>query len=133
MRGRQYLDGSSMRVERIEDRLSVRFNISSSLKAVMSRVRTSPNSELKSATCVLVNNGKPEFVTLKVADLVAFHLPVGTVDILVGLSPKGSKGVGTLSAHINLPVKYLDIVGKQNEVVNLCKWLNVPITELLVE
>lgn len=54
MSGRRYVDEGSMRVERIDDRFKVRFNISSSVKAVASRVRTHPKSELKSVACVFV-------------------------------------------------------------------------------
>lgn len=128
MSGRRYVDEGSMRVERIDDRFKVRFNISSSVKAVASRVRTHPKSELKSVACVRVNNGKIEHIPITVADFVAFRLPAGTADLLVGLSPNGSNGVETILVQINLPVKYVDILGKRNAVVDLCAWLNVPIT-----
>ena len=128
MSGRRYVDEGSMRVERIDDRFKVRFNISSSLKAVTSRVRTSQKIELKGATGIRVNNGKIEFVPITVADLVAFHLPAGTADLLVGLSLNGSKGVETISVTINLPMKYIDILGTRNAVIDLCTWLNVPTT-----
>ena len=72
MSGRRYVDEGSMRVERIDDRFKVRFNISSSVKAVASRVRTHPKSELKSVACVRVNNGKIEHIPITVADFVAF-------------------------------------------------------------
>lgn len=131
MSGRRYVDESSMRVGHVDDRLQVRFNISSSVKAVTSRVRTNPKSELRSATCIRVSNGKPEFVPINVADLEAFSVPVGTVDILIAVSLNESKGVETISVHINLPVKYIDIVGKRNAVIDLCSWLHVRNPELI--
>lgn len=51
MSGRRYVDEGSMRVERIDDRFKVRFNISSSVKAVASRVRTPEERVKKCSVC----------------------------------------------------------------------------------
>lgn len=125
---RQYLDESGVKIARVGDKLDAKFRVVSSLKAVASRVRTNPNGELVEASCVVATgSGSVKCIMLRVADLVAFRLPVGTTSVLLIFEPKGSKGRETFSVTIDLVGKSLEIVGNRNEVVDLCSWLYIPI------
>lgn len=124
---RRYLDDSSVKIARIGEKLDAKFRAVASLKAVASRVRTNPNGKLVEASCVVASGGSVRYVMLRVADLVAFRLPVGTTSVSLIFEPKGSKGRETFSVIIDLVGKSLEIVGNRNEVVDLCSWLYMPI------
>ena len=124
---RQYLDDSSAKIAHVGKKLSAWFKVSASLKAVVSRIRTNPKSELTDAACIVPRGNDIEFALIKVADLVAFRLPVGAVGLMLVFSPKGSKSGEALSVTLDLVGKSLEIVGNRNEVVDLCSWLYVPL------
>jgi hypothetical protein len=127
---RQYLDESGVKIARVGDKLDAKFRVTSSLKAVASRVRTNPNGKLVEASCVVdigSGSGSVRYIMLRVADLVAFRLPVGTTSVSLIFEPKGSKRGETFSVIIDLVGKSLEIVGNRNEVVDLCSWLYMPI------
>ena len=124
---RQYLDESGVKIARVGEKLDAKFRVVSSLKAVASRVRTNPKGKLVEASCVVASGGSVRYVMLRVADLVAFRLPVGTTGVSLIFEPKGSKRGETFSVIIDLVGKSLEIVGNRNEVVGLCSWLYMPI------
>lgn len=124
---RQYLDDSSVKVARVGEKLDAKFRVIASLKAVASRVRTNPKGKLVEASCVVASGGSVRYVMLRVADLVAFRLPVGATGVSLIFEPKGSKRGETFSVIIDLVGKSLEIVGNRNEVVDLCSWLYMPI------
>lgn len=123
----KYLDDSSAKIVHLGGKLSAWFKVSASLKAVSSRIRTNLKSELTDAACIVPRGNDIEFAPIKVADLVAFRLPVGAVGLMLVFSPKGSKGGETFSATIDLVGKSLEIIGNRNEVVDLCSWLYMPL------
>lgn len=125
---RQYLDASSVKVARVGEKLDAKFRVIASLKAVTSRVRTNPKGALVEASCVVATgSGSVKCIMLRVADLVAFRLPIGTTSVLLVFEPKGSKGRETFSVTIDLVGKSLEIIGNRNEVVDLCSWLYMPL------
>lgn len=124
---RQYLDESGVKIARVGEKLDAKFRVTASLKAVASRVRTNPKGKLVEASCVVASSGSASIIMLRVADLVAFRLPVGTTSVSLIFEPKGSKGRETFSVIIDLVGKSLEIVGNRNEVVDLCSWLYMPI------
>lgn len=127
---RRYLDESSVKVARVGDKLDAKFRVTASLKAVTSRVRTNPKGELVEASCVVdigSGSGSVRYIMLRVADLVAFRLPVGTTSVSLIFEPKGSKRGETFSVIIDLVGKSLEIIGNRNEVVDLCSWLYMPL------
>ena len=124
---RQYLDDSSVKVARVGEKLDAKFRVIASLKAVASRVRTNPKGKLVEASCVVASSGSASIIMLRVADLVAFRLPVGATGVSLIFEPKGSKRGETFSVIIDLVGKSLEIVGNRNEVVDLCSWLYMPI------
>lgn len=124
---RRYLDDSSVKVARVGEKLDAKFRVVASLKAVASRVRTNPKGELTDIVCIVPNGNNIEFAPIKVADLVAFRLPVGAVALTLVFSPKGRKGSKTFSVTIDLEGKFLEIIGNRDEVVDLCSWLYMPI------
>lgn len=124
---RRYLDDSSVKVARVGEKLDAKFRVVASLKAVASRVRTNPKGELVEASCVVASSGSASIIMLRVADLVAFRLPVGATSILLVFEPKGSRGKGTFSVTIDLEGKSLEILGNRDEVVDLCSWLYMPL------
>lgn len=124
---RQYLDESGVKIARVGEKLDAKFRVTASLKAVASRVRTNPKGKLVAASCVVASSGSASIIMLRVADLVAFRLPVGTTSVLLAFEPKGSKGRETFSVTIDLVEKSLEIVGNRNEVVDLCSWLYMPL------
>lgn len=127
MRDMRYLDDSSVKIARVGEKLDAKFRVIASLKAVASRVRTNPKGALVEASCVVASGGSVRYVMLRVADLVAFRLPVGTTSVSLIFEPKGSKGGETFSATIDLVGKSLEIIGNRNEVVDLCSWLYMPL------
>lgn len=126
-RERQYLDDSSVKVARVGEKLDAKFRVIASLKAVASRVRTNPKGKLVEASCVVASSGSASIIMLRVADLVAFRLPVGTTSVSLIFESKGSKRGETFSVIIDLVGKSLEIIGNRNEVVDLCSWLYMPI------
>jgi hypothetical protein len=125
---RQYLSDSSVKIARVGEKLDAKFRVIASLKAVASRVRTNPNGKLVEASCVVATgSGSVKCIMLRVADLVAFRLPVGATSVLLIFEPKGSKGRETFSVTIDLVGKSLEIIGNRNEVVDLCSWLYMPL------
>ena len=127
MNERRYLDDSSVKIARVGEKLDAKFRVTASLKAVASRVRTNPKGKLVEASCVVASGGSASIIMLRVADLVAFRLPVGATSVLLIFEPKGSKGGETFSATIDLVGKSLEIIGNRNEVVDLCSWLYMPL------
>ena len=124
---RRYLDDSSVKIAWVGDKLDAKFRVIASLKAVASRVRTNPKGKLVEASCVVASSGSASIIMLRVADLVAFRLPVGATGVSLIFEPKGSKRGETFSVIIDLVGKSLEIVGNRNEVVDLCSWLYMPI------
>lgn len=124
---RQYLDESGVKIARVGEKLDAKFRVTASLKAVASRVRTNPKGKLVEASCVVASSGSASIIMLRVADLVAFRLPVGATGVSLIFEPKGSKRGETFSVIIDLVGKQLEIVGNRNEVVDLCSWLYMPI------
>ena len=127
MNERQYLDESGVKIARVGEKLDAKFRVNASLKAVASRVRTNPKGKLVEASCVVASSGSVRYVMLRVADLVAFRLPVGATGVSLIFEPKGSKRGEIFSVIIDLVGKSLEIVGNRNEVVDLCSWLYMPI------
>lgn len=127
MGGRRYLSESSVKIARVGEKLDAKFRVTASLKAVASRVRTNPKGKLVEASCVVASSGSASIIMLRVADLVAFRLPVGTTSVSLIFEPKGSKRGETFSVIIDLVGKSLEIIGNRNEVVDLCSWLYMPI------
>lgn len=127
MGDRQYLDDSSVKIARVGEKLDAKFRVTASLKAVASRVRTNPKGKLVEASCVVASSGSASIIMLRVADLVAFRLPVGTTSVSLIFEPKGSKRGETFSVIIDLVGKSLEIIGNRNEVVDLCSWLYMPL------
>lgn len=124
---RQYLDESGVKIARVGEKLDAKFRVTASLKAVASRVRTNPKGKLVEASCVVASSGSASIIMLRVADLVAFRLPVGATSVSLIFEPKGSKRGETFSVIIDLVGKSLEIIGNRNEVVDLCSWLYMPI------
>lgn len=124
---RQYLSDSSVKIARVGEKLDAKFRVTASLKAVASRVRTNPKGKLVEASCVVASSGSASIIMLRVADLVAFRLPIGATSVLLIFEPKGSKSGETLSVTIDLLGKSLEIIGNRNEVVDLCSWLYMPL------
>lgn len=127
MKERKYLDERTAKIAWVGKKLSAWFRVFVPLKAITSRVRTNPKSELTDIVCIVPNGNNIEFAPIKVADLVAFRLPVGVVALTLVFSPKGRKGSETFSVTIDLEGKSLEIIGNRDEVVALCSWLYVPI------
>lgn len=124
---RQYLDESGVKIARVGEKLDAKFRVTASLKAVASRVRTNPKGKLVEASCVVASSGSASIIMLRVADLVAFRLPVGATSVSLIFEPKGSKRGETFSVIIDLVGKSLEIIGNRNEVVDLCSWLYMPL------
>lgn len=125
---RRYLADSSVKIAWVGEKLDAKFRVVASLKAVASRVRTNPKGELVEASCtVATGSGSVKCIMLRVADLVAFRLPVGTTSVSLIFKSKGSSHGETFSVIIDLVGKSLEIVGNRNEVVDLCSWLYMPI------
>ena len=124
---RQYLDDSSVKIAQVGEKLDAKFRVTASLKAVASRVRTNPKGKLVEASCIVASSGSASIIMLRVADLVAFRLPVVATSVSLIFEPKGSKRGETFSVIIDLVGKSLEIIGNRNEVVDLCSWLYMPL------
>lgn len=126
MSGKKYLDESSLRIAYIgasDEMLQVSFQMVASPKEVASRLRTTPNGELIDISCI--GNG---VINISPDDLVAFRLPARTKRLSLGFATKGVEKWEVFGAKLSLITGELEIVGKRNTVVDLCTWLNVPIT-----
>ena len=124
--GKKYLDESSLRIAYIGDSdemLQVSFQMVASPKEVASRLRTTPNGELIDISCI--GNG---VINISPDDLVAFRLPARTKRLSLGFATEGVEKWEVFGAKLSLITGELEIVGKRNTVVDLCTWLNVPIT-----
>lgn len=129
--GKKYLDESSLRIAYIGasdemlqvSLLQVSFQMVASPKEVASRLRTTPNGELIDISCI--GNG---VINISPDDLVAFRLPARTKRLSLGFATKGVEKWEVFGAKLSLITGELEIVGKRNTVVDLCTWLNVPIT-----
>lgn len=124
--GKKYLDESSLRIAYIGDSdemLQVSFQMVASPKEVASRLRTTPNGELIDISCI--GNG---VINISPDDLVAFRLPARTKRLSLGFATKGVEKWEVFGAKLSLITGELEIVGKRSTVVDLCTWLNVPIT-----
>lgn len=83
-------------------KLSAWFRVFVPLKAITSRVRTNPNGELTDMACIVSNGNDIDFVSITVADLLAFRLPVGAVGIMFVFLPKGKKEVRHFRLRLTL-------------------------------
>ena len=110
--------------------LQISFQMVASPKEVASRLRMTPNGELIDILCI----GRSA-INISFEDLVAFRLPAGTKRLSFGFATKGIEKWEVFRGSINLTTGELEIGGKRNAVIDLCAWLNVPITalKLLVE
>ena len=127
MSGRKkYVDESSLMVAYpvgYDEILQISFQMVASPKEVASRLRTTPNGELIDISCI--GNG---VINISPDDLVAFRLPARTKRLSLGFATKGVEKWEVFGAKLSLITGELEIVGKRNTVVDLCIWLNVPIT-----
>ncbi len=124
--GKKYLDESSLRIAYIGDSdemLQVSFQMVASPKEVASRLRTTPNGELIDISCI--GNG---VINISPDDLVAFRLPARTKRLSLGFATKGIEKWEVFRGSINLTTGELEIGGKRNAVIDLCSWLNAPIS-----
>ena len=119
MSGRQYLDVSHLKISSsggMRGLLHVTCKTSTSLKALASRVCTNPHSRLTEAYYLVTgSSGRLNIEELSVLDLKSFRLPEAAVGLRLDFSSKG------------------EIIGKRNAVMELCAWLNVPITAFNIE
>lgn len=126
MSGKKYLDESSLRIAYIGDSdemLQVSFQMVASPKEVASRLRMTPNGELIDILCV----GR-SVINISFEDLVAFRLPARTKRLSLGFATKGVEKWEVFRGSINLTTGELEIGGKRNAVIDLCSWLNAPIS-----
>lgn len=126
MRERKYLDESLMRVlypVGYDEILQISFQMVASPKEVASRLRMTPNGELVSILCI-----GHDVINISLEDLVAFRLPAWTKRLSLGFATKGVEKWEVFGGHLNLITGELEIIGKRNTVIDLCAWLNVPIT-----
>jgi hypothetical protein len=124
--GKKYLDESSLRIAYIGDSdemLQVSFQMVASPKEVASRLRMAPNGELIDILCI----GRSA-INISFEDLVAFRLPARTKRLSLGFATKGVDKWEVFGGSLNLITGELEIIGKRNAVIELCSWLNVPIT-----
>lgn len=126
MSGRKYLDESSLRVAYpvgYDEILQISFQMVASPKEVASRLRTTPNGEVIDISCI----GRG-VINISFEDLVAFRLPAWTKRLSLGFATKGVEKWEVFGGSLNLITGELEIIGKRNAVIDLCAWLNVPIT-----
>lgn len=126
MSGRKYVDESSLRVAYIGDSdemLQVSFQMVASPKEVASRLRMTPNGELIDILCI----GRSA-INISFEDLVAFRLPAGTKRLSFGFATKGIDKWEVFRGSLNLVTGELEVGGKRNAVIDLCSWLNAPIS-----
>lgn len=127
MKERKYLDEHTAKIAWVGKKLSAWFRVFVPLKAITSRVRTNPKSEPTDMACIVSNGNDIDFVSISVADLLAFRLPAGAVGIMFVFLPKGKKGSETFSVTIDFVRRSIEIVGNRDEVVDLCSWLYMPL------
>lgn len=103
--------------------LQVSFQMVASPKEIASRLRMTPNGELIDILCI----GR-SVINISFEDLVAFRLPAGTKRLSFGFATKGIEKWEVFRGSINLTTGELEIGGKRNAVIDLCAWLNAPIS-----
>jgi hypothetical protein len=141
MSGRQYLDVSHLKISSsggMRGLLHVTCKTSTSLKALASRVCTNPHSRLTEAYYLVTgSSGRLNIEELSVLDLKSFRLPDVAVGLRLDFSSKGKIesriGGEEFSVWIKSSYGEIEIIGKRNAVMELCAWLNVPITAFNIE
>lgn len=139
MSGRQYLDVSHLKISSsggMRGLLHVTCKTSASLKALASRVCTNPHSRLTEAYYLVAgSSGRFNIEVLSVLDLKSFRLPEVAVGLRLDFSSKGKIesriGGEEFSVWINSVESKLEIIGKRNAVIELCSWLNAPLSDLV--
>lgn len=137
MGGKKYLDVSHLKVSSsggVRGLLHVTCKTSTSLKALASRVCTNPHSRLTEAYYLVAGSGgRFNIEELSVLDLKSFRLPEVAVGLRLDFSSKGKIesriGGDEFSVWIKAMESEIEIIGKRNAVIDLCSWLNVPITD----
>lgn len=136
MSGRQYLDVNHLKISSsggMRGLLHVTCKTSASLKALASRVCTNPHSRLTEAYYLVTgSSGRLNIEELSVLDLKSFRLPEAAVGLRIDFSSKGRiesrVGGDEFSVWIKSMESEIEIIGKRSAVIDLCAWLNVPIT-----
>lgn len=136
MVGRKYLDVSYLKVSSsggMRGLLHVTCKTNASLKALASRVLTNPHGRLMEAYYLVVgSSGRLNIEELSVLDLKSFRLPEVAVGLRLDFSSKGKIesriGGDEFSVWIKAMESEIEILGKRNAVLDLCAWLNAPIT-----
>ena len=136
MSGRQYLDVSHLKISSsggMRGLLHVTCKTSTSLKALASRVCTNLHSRLTEAYYLVTgSSGRLNIEELSVLDLKSFRLPEAAVGLRLDFSSKGKIesriGGDEFSVWIKAMESEIEILGKRNAVLDLCAWLNAPIT-----
>ena len=82
-----------------------------------------PNGELIDILCI-----GSSAINISFEDLVSFRLPAGTKRLSFGFATKGIEKWEVFRGSINLTTGELEIGGKRNAVIDLCSWLNAPIS-----
>lgn len=126
MSGKKYLDESSLMVAYpvgYDEILQISFQMVASPKEVASRLRMTPNGELIDISCI----GRG-VINISFEDLVVFRLPAWTKRLSFGFATKGIEKWEVFRGSINLTTGELEIGGKRNAVIDLCSWLNAPIS-----
>jgi hypothetical protein len=81
------------------------------------------------------SSGRLNIEELSVLDLKAFRLPEVAVGLRLDFSSKGKLesriGGEEFSVWINSVESKLEIIGKRNAVIELCAWLNAPLSDLI--
>lgn len=103
--------------------LQVSFQMVASPKEVASRLWMTPNGELIDILCI-----GSSAINISFEDLVSFRLPAGTKRLSFGFATKGIEKWEVFRGSINLTTGELEIGGKRNAVIDLCSWLNAPIS-----
>lgn len=83
------------------------------------------------------SSGRLNIEELSVLDLKSFRLPEAAVGLRLDFSSKGKIesriGGKEFSVWIKSSYGEIEIIGKRNAVMELCAWLNVPITAFNIE
>lgn len=126
----KYVDESSVKVARLGggDRLDVVFKISSPLKAITSRVLATPKSILVDSVYTVHDGNNIVYVPTTAEGLLAARLPARAVDIMLVFYQERGRGVEELTVVIHLANGYLEILGNKAVVLDLCLWLNAPLS-----
>ena len=141
MGGKKYLDVSHLGVSSsggMRGLLHVTCKTTASLKALSSRVLTNPHGRLIEAYYLVTgSSGRFNIEELSVLDLKSFRLPEVAVGLRLDFSSKGKIesriGGEEFSVWIKSSYGEIEIIGKRNAVMELCAWLNVPITAFNIE